>query len=384
MAPWRRAGGVLWLLSLGLALAGAAGAAIAPTVLAAADASTATAPGKTIGLVLTRERPGHWETPNAEVECPAGLQYTEKDNWNALDAGVREERSKHFGHRWNRGPNGENSTAVPWAIEDPLPYKEVQSRFAHGFDLDGTADGSATPTNCTHRKFQNADGPGLVDNQLYRAMGCTKGWRSTGAAAGYRMMEFPQYPANRILIEITGVDDERDDADVGVAIYKGRDPLLKRGDGAFRPNLSQRVDGRVPPIAHTRGRIVDGVLTIDPIDYARFTMRWNVRTGTRDWYDLQLRLKLSAEGATGLMGGYQDLDNYWLMYRRGLSVSVDNSAWSPPSMHAATLRLADGRRDPHSGRCTAISSALKIEAVRTFIVHPPPGYDAALADLRGY
>ena len=215
-------------------------------------------------------------------------------------------------------------------------------------------------------------------------MGCTKGWRSTGAAAGYRMMEFPQYPANRILIEITDVDDERDDADVGVAIYKGSDPLLKRGDGAFRPNLSQRVDGRVPPIAHTRGRIVGGVLTIEPIDYARFTMRWNVRTGTRDWYDLHFRLEFTEEGAAGLMGGYQDLENYWLMYRRGLSVSVDNSAWSPPSMYAATLRLADGRRDPDSGRCTAISSALKIEAVRTFIVHPPPGYDAALADLRGY
>ena len=86
------------------------------------------------------ERPGHWETPNAEVECPDGLQHAEKDNWNALEATVREERSRHFGHRWNRGPNGENSIAVPWAIQDPLPYKEVQSRFAHGFDLDGTTD----------------------------------------------------------------------------------------------------------------------------------------------------------------------------------------------------------------------------------------------------
>ena len=364
-------------------LSAAAVAAVAGSETVAAPVPT-TPPGETIGLVLTMERPGHWESPHAEVECPDGLQHTEKDNWNALEESVREQRSQRFGHRWNRGPNGENSTALPWAIEDPLPYKEVRSKLAHGFDLDGTADGSATATTCSHQKYESADGPGLVDNQLYRAMGCTKGWRSTGAAAGYRMMEFPQYSQNRTLIEITGVNDEHNDDDVAVSIYKGRDPLLKRGDEAFRPGLSQRVDGRVPPIAHTRGRIDDGVLTIDPIPYARFTMRWNVRTGTRDWYDLHLRLKLTEEGATGLMGGYQDLENYWLMYRRGLSVSVDNSAWSPPSMYAATLRLADGRRDPETGRCTAISASLKIEAVRTFIVHPPAGYDAALADLRGY
>ena len=74
----------------------------------------------------------------------------------------------------------------------------------------------------------------------------------------------------------------------------------------------------------------------------------------------------------------------WLMYRRGLAVSVDNSAWSPPGMYAATVRMADGRRDPDTGRCTAISSALKIEAVRTFIVHPPADFDAAQFDLRGY
>ena len=375
-APERRVIGVLLLV-----IAGLAGRAYAT-----ADAPEEPAPGPagTIGFVLTSERPGHWETPNAAVECPDGLQYTEKDNWNALGDSVREQRSEHFGHRWNRGPNGENSTALPWAMDDPLPFKEVRSRLALGFDLDGTTDGSATGSSCAHRKFQNADGPGLVDNQLYRALGCTKGWRSTGAAAGYRMMEFPQYAANRILIEISGVDDERNDADVEVALYKGRDPLLKSGDGAFRANLSQRVDGRNPVIARTRGQIVDGILSIQPIGYARFPMRWNVRTGTRDWYDLHLRLQLTEEGAKGLMGGYQDLENYWLMYRRGLSVSVDNSAWSPPSMHAATMRLADGRRDPRSGHCTAISSALKIEAVRTFIVHPPADFDAAQFDLRGY
>jgi hypothetical protein len=113
-------------------------------------------------------------------------------------------------------------------------------------------------------------------------------------------------------------------------------------------------------------------------------MRWNVRTGTRDWYDLHLKLHLSVDGAEGLMGGYQDLEKYWLMYRRGLAVSVDNSAWSPPAMYAATVALADGRRNPDTGQCSAISSAMKLKAMRAFIVHSEAGFDQALFDLRGY
>lgn len=357
-----------------------AGIAVA-LAAAAGDASPA---GGSIGLVLTMEAPGHWESPDGSQECPEGLQHTEKDNWAALPEAERGSRRATFGHRWNRGPNGENSTAVPWAIRDPLPLREVRSRIALGFDLDGTADGQATGATCAHDKFDNAAGPGRVDNQLYRAMGCAKGWRATGAAAGYRLMEFPTYPANRILVEITGVDDEHNDTDVEVALYKGMDPLVRTSRGGFLPGLTQRVDGRFPVIARARGRIVDGVLSIEPVAHARFPMRWNVRTGTRDWYDMRLQLTLAADGAEGLLGGYQDLENYWLMYRRGLAISVDNSAWSPPAMYAATVRLADGRRDPASGACTAISSALKVKAVRAHVVHAPAGFDAALYDLRGY
>ena len=137
-------------------------------------------------------------------------------------------------------------------------------------------------------------------------------------------------------------------------------------------------------IARTTGVIQGGVLTISPIEHARFPMRWNVRTGTRDWYDLHLTLRLSADGAEGLMGGYQDLEKYWLMYRRGLAVSVDNSAWSPPGMYAATKALADGRRDPQTGECSAISSAMKLKAVRAFIVRDESTFDPAIFDLRGY
>jgi hypothetical protein len=340
--------------------------------------------GSVLGFVVTTEAPGHWESPDAALECPEGLHFTEKENWEAMDPTEREARRNLFGHRWNRGPNGENSTAVPWAIKDPLPIRLVKSDVALGFNLDGTEDGRDTAKTCGHVKFKDSQTGMPVDNQLYRVMGCAKGWRSSGAAAGYRMMEFPTYTANRVLLEISGVDDVVDDPEVEVALYKGLDDLPKKNNGEFLPGLPHRVDTRFPIIARTTGKIERGVLTIKPVEHARFPMRWNVRTGTRDWYDVHLKLRLSADAAEGLMGGYQDLEKYWLMYRRGLAVSVDNSAWSPPAMYAATQALADGRRDPVTGQCSAISSSMKLKAVRAFIVHSESGFDQALFDLRGY
>jgi hypothetical protein len=53
-------------------------------------------------------------------------------------------------------------------------------------------------------------------------------------------------------------------------------------------------------------------------------------------------------------------------------------------MYAATREMADGRRDPNTGTCSAISSSMKLKAVRAFIVHSETGFDQALFDLRGY
>ncbi len=341
-------------------------------------------PGKTIGLVLTKEMPGHWESPGARIECPDGLQFMDRENWAALPEEERKAHQAKFGHRYNRGPNGESTTAAPWATKDPLPLRETQSKISYGFNLDGTEDGRETETTCKHEKFRSPDGATAVDNQLYRVMGCTKGWRVGGAAAEYRVMEFPTYSANRILIEISEVDDEKNDNDVSVKIYKGLDTLLKDSRGEFLPNFSQRVDVRWPIIAETRGRIENGVLNIDPVDHAYFPMRWNVRSSSREWYDMHIELRLTETGAEGTIGGYQDLEKYWGMYRRGLSVSTDNSGWSLPALYHATVRHADGRKDPKTGQCTAISSLLNVKAVHTFIIQPAEGEQPGLYDLRGY
>ena len=48
--------------------------------------------------------------------------------------------------------------------------------------------------------------------------------------------------------------------------------------------------------------------------------------------------------------------------------------FSCPALYEAMNRLADGYKDPATGKCTALSSAFNIRVVRTFIMPPeePP------------
>jgi hypothetical protein len=70
---------------------------------------------------------------------------------------------------------------------------------------------------------------------MARVLGCVQGWRKTGFMAEFYSKEVETSPINRHLIEISGVDDENNDADVLVTIYKGRDRLVRTAAGSFIP-----------------------------------------------------------------------------------------------------------------------------------------------------
>ena len=362
-----------------------------PTQTASADAGDA---AKTIGLVLTVWDLAVYETPNA-IECPLGLQYSEKDQWLALGDEERAELITRYGFRWNRGPNGENGITVPEAMSDPLPFREVESEIAYGFNLDGTLDGRATTRSCTHRKFSGVESGDAIDHQMYRVLGCAQGMRSGGFQREWVKTEFQTEPGNRILLEVGDVDDLRNDSIVQIRFYKGYDGLAVASDGTFLPGATHRVDSRFPPLFSTTGKIVDGMLTIEPVPVARFPITWIQIAGVRHIRDMRLQLKLTESGAKGLLGGYEDLQEHWNMWRRGASGSQDISAWSGASIYKAMVRLADGHPDPQTRQCTAISVAYKVEASRANIVHSreyptvqQEGHDhmlpAAERELKGY
>ena len=345
---------------LGLALL--AGGAVGP-------AASETESGA-IGLVITGWHHAFQESPGIKAECPAGLNADDIANGKA-QANFQELRNK-YGHNFSRGPNGEMSSYVPMAVEDPIPFSELQTKAGFGLNLDGTSDGRATPRTCKHEKFTSPDGV-QVDNQIARVLGCTKGWRKGGFSDEYYNEEIYSNPSNRILIEISGVDDEKNDPDVDVVIYKGLDRLGRDPNGQYIPLLTQRVDTRLPEfISRTRGKIVDGVLITQAIPVARLPLRWIAATGERRIHDLQLRIPLEGPRPSGMLAGYEDLRVWWNM-QKAHSIAVNSGNLNPASEFRAAHRYADGLPDPITGQCTAISAAYRINTVRTFIVHPTLG-----------
>ncbi|MFT4025568.1 MAG: hypothetical protein QM676_02010 [Novosphingobium sp.] len=347
-------------------------------VLAAAPAHAA-GPG-TIGLVVTDIRYALYETPDAKEECPDGLQVGEIVQFKAMP-GLAEHMAKFGGTAHNRGPNGENSSFVPLAITDPIPFRELRTTKGYGLNLDGTQDGRATARTLAHGKFTDPETGEKVDNQMARVMGCVMGWRKTGFMAEFYSTEVATQPPNRFLIEISGVDDEKNDPDVTVTFYKGIDRVVKLPDGGYVPGMSHRIDPRATDyMFRTSGRIVNGVLETAPMPLFRQTMRQiEIRTERR-MRDARFRIALDGNNPTGIMSGYEPIDTWWSVTGKG--PGSDPGRYSPAGLYRAALKYADGYPDPATGKATAISVAYKIKAVRALIVHPEQGRAQVAANTR--
>src|SRR5439155_10040505 len=139
------------------------------------------------------------------------------------------------------------------------------------------------------------------------------GYRTGGQIAEFYNAEITNFPVDRHLIEITGVNDEANDPSVDVYIYKGFDRLVRTGDNKFVPYLSSRIDARYPQYTmHTKGRIENGVLITDPLPNALFPLSTERTLGDRDMKDMNLRLKLSGDGAEGILSGFDNWRHQYL------------------------------------------------------------------------
>ena len=141
------------------------------------------------------------------------------------------------------------------------------------------------------------------------------------------------------------------------------------------PGGSQRVDMRwgASLVRRTTGRIVDSVLTTEPVD--DMVMPWmNLGVPTIQIFrDARFQLTLTPTGAEGLLAGYADVETYYRQLLRNDSTHhLSNGQISGISMYKALRRLADAHPDPDSGENTAISTALDVKMVQVHIVHPSP------------
>ncbi|MDE0754735.1 MAG: hypothetical protein OSB26_08795 [Woeseiaceae bacterium] len=333
-------------------------ALLSPLVLLADDASTVR-DGR-IGYVMTDLFWAVYQTPDGKEECPSGY-----------NDGPREQFEKLF-------PEGTVRTVVdtqlkqeietwhPTDAPDSLPFLEVEGALSYGLNLDGEVG----PNDFTHPNGEQG-----IDNEVYRAVGCVIGFRGPdGVEVIFQNKAIADERYNRMMIELSGVDDLSSDDDVTVTLYRGMDRLLTDATGLkVMSGGSQRVDMRwgAKLIRQMTGKIVDGVLTTEPL--AEMIMPWmNLSVPSIHIFrDMRLQLSLTPDGAEGLVAGYADIDAWYKQLIRNDSTHhLSNGQISGISLRKALGRLADSHPDPETGANTAISTALDVKMAQVFIVHP--------------
>ena len=330
------------------------------TGAALADDSAPMAPvdGR-IGYAMTNLFWSVYQTDDASEECPNGFNDGPREQFAALfpdTDGVTVEDTQL------------EQEIKTWHLDaepDGFPFHEIEGKYSYGLDLDGETG----PGDFTH-----PDGTEGIDNQVYRAVGCIIGFRGPdGVEFIFQDKAIIDERFNRMMIELTGVDDLENDDEVTVSLYRGSDRLLTDATGLkVMAGGSQRVDTRwgAKLIRRTTGRITDSVLVTEPIPEVVFPWE-NLSVPTFQLFrDLRFQLTLTAEGANGIMAGYVDVDTYYKQLIRNDSTHhLSNGQISGISLYRALRRLADAHPDPEHGHNTAISTALDVKMVQVFVVH---------------
>lgn len=329
------------------------------TSLPGAAAEPAPLSDGTIAYALTGIRWATYVRPDAPVACPQGANDGPREQFKALypdDGQTRtlvDTQLKREIENW-----------FPTTAPDPFPFREAAGPIADGLNLDGKVG----PND-----FTSPQGEPGIDNQLYRALGCINSYRDAhGTNDELNSLEIPKEGYNRLLIEITGVSSLEHSDPVEVNVYRGLDPLETGADGSIIAGGTQRIDSRWGArfIQHLHGRIVDGVLTTEPADLA---FPWAVFEVPADEYlrGAMLRLKLTPTRAEGLIGGYADIETWYLQLMRSQSTHCQSyGQLASMSLYKELRRLADGYPDPRTGENTAISSALRAQFIQVFIWPP--------------
>ena len=176
-----------------------------------------------------------------------------------------------------------------------------------------------------------------------------------------------------ILIEVTGVDDPRNDDDVTVSFYRSVDQWVSDSGGSplpFSTYSIDMVDGKPRYGDSLKGSIKDGVLQTKSGD-VRLPYYGNYNFMHPVIKDMSLRLEIEPNGekATGQIFGYYSLQDFQY-YIGGLGGVIPVNGIDCPSLINAAAKMADGYPDPKTGQCTHLSSAFDIEAYAAFVRHP--------------
>jgi hypothetical protein len=379
------------------ALAGVA-AGVVGFPAAAAGVTTGVFHDGRAGFVVTHFKYALAPDARESGACPAGLSQGPRDAYAASTEGRRRdgESDQDYTRRNTQGaralmlaPNGKNLCLNPeLGAPDPLFRSVAGSKLkAWGMDLDGQAshkNGKPAAGSCAHDDFDGFGDDSGVDNQFYRAVGCISSFQSTGQSNAFETgMLAGEWG---ILIELSKVDDPRNDSDVDVSIYANADPIQLSPNREPLPDATYAAEQDPRFRATTHGRIVNGVLSTEPVT-VRIHKVVNTMRLVRVLKHARLRMTLSPQGVLdGYLSGYTPVDDAYDLqfgHRNGtdatgqptprLQTIVSNGSsfnfgYSCPGVYYALRQLADGDRDPTTGQCTSLSTQYQLQAIPAFVV----------------
>jgi len=312
-----------------------------------------------------------------DSHCPQGLNPSSEQVFRRIlkDAGTPQEKiekaledfpnSMYFmaGRRGNIDGKPVDVYLNPTSVPDP-ELMLAQGSQGLGFNLDG----KTSPLDFVDTET----GEEGVDNRLFRAFGCIGSLRGKPTAKPTHPsiqwdMTRDQMPA--WVVEISGVDDWKNDDDVQVTLSRALEPVVRNAAAEPQWDMTFRVDPNPRMNNVARGKIKDGVLTTeafnfymigDPFSLPEYELR-----------DAKLRFKIAEDGSLqGLIGGYQPWDTIYWSFGSGGSVNEANVSVDIPGIYYALRKMADAYPDPKTGQNTAISASYIIEAVPAFVERP--------------
>jgi hypothetical protein len=379
-----------------------AAAGIAPFalgVVSAADAPGSAFQNGEAGFIVSHIAYALSKDAKETGACPDGMTQGNVEIYSDSPEGRRHEgeSDQDYSRRVNQGAqtlstaaNGQNLCMNPEAGGPDSHFKTVTGKnlSADGIDLDGQdshVNGKAAANTCAHDDFRGMNGERGIDNQFFRVVGCSKSFQSTGQSNTY---EIAMYTGEwGILITLKGVTDLRNAANVEVGLYASADPIQLSPTREALANATYAMDQDPRFRATTHGRIVNGVLTTDPVD-VRFHWVVNSIHLERPLQDARLRMTFTPDGGLdGILAGYtpvEELYDFQYGFRNGkdgagqpansrlISGSANGQArvldHTCNGAYFELKRLADGHRDPKTGQCTSISTQYRIKAIPAFVV----------------
>jgi len=325
--------------------------------------------------------------------CPDGFSVGPNQVWMQSAEGARlpDESDDAYVRRGliagihEKSPNGIPACFDPEGMGPDPHYRilSVANTPASGIDLDTAGDLGG---DCAHQDFLDPSGQAVIDNQFYRAIGCTQDFQSTGQSNSFAIGMFAGEWS--ILLDLTGVDHWVNDDAVSVKIAAGADPIALSASREALSWATYALDQKQEFRAETTGRIVDGVLITDPVDMQfhfvvnSLRMKRVIQAGR-----VEARVAADGSGLAGFLAGYTPVEAMYdahMGYRNATDGNGDLAETrlrlgtaagaarvkgrSCNGVYHAMKEMADASYDPVVGRCTAISTQYRFAAVPAFIV----------------